>query len=104
LVTLLFDEFGDTFLDELRKRTVPVYLDLFTPEELADIRAFLETPAGKSYIAQTPNLMAAGAANGEEIGAIAFQNSRSRIAQRLQEENILVEKQGTIDKLIEAFR
>jgi hypothetical protein len=48
--------------DELKNRVfsemVRIYAEVYTEEELVAIRAFFESPAGKAYLAKSPELSA----------------------------------------------
>lgn len=52
--------------ESLKPEFIKVYEDAFTEEELAQIRAFQESPVGKKSMRLMPELMAAGAKVGQE--------------------------------------
>ncbi len=85
---IVMDEFIDLFVEDLRQATIPVYLEAFNAEELADIAAFYATPSGAALVSRTPSLMQAGALMGQQIGQNIMPKIMPRVAQRLRDENV----------------
>jgi hypothetical protein len=63
---------------------VQIYMSELTPDELAGLRAFVETPAGQGYAAKQANLVRrgsqVGARVGRDIGALAAKVIAKRLA------------------------
>ena len=70
------------------KKIAPFYLQSFTPEGLAEIRAFYESPTGLVLMEQTPELMLQGAIVGGERISNTYRTSKcyinSTIIERVQ--------------------
>jgi len=100
---IIIDEFIDEFTEIMQEETGAVYVEMFSESELADLAAFYKTETGQKLIAQTPALMQAGAKMGQIAGQKAGMNSRARVAKRLEEENILIDKDKSITKRLIEF-
>lgn len=101
---ILGEEMLTLFTLGMQDETVAVYLDLFTPGELADIRAFYETPSGQALLRRTPALMSEGARIGGTVGQrIGGQVSR-RVADRLAREGIELTSPDAMQRLLDALR
>ncbi len=102
---IFVDEFIDEFTDIMKQETVGIYRELFSDSELADLAAFYKTETGQKLILQTPLLMQAGAKSGEVAGMKAGRNAKERVAQRLESEGIMIEKNKSLTKkIIDALR
>ena len=88
-----FDLFLEAFIDEftegMRAEAATLYVDLFTPEELEGIAAFLRTEAGQGLIRKTPALMQQSSMLGQRIGMMAGVRAGPRLAEQIREEDIL---------------
>ncbi len=102
---ILVEELIDEFTASMQRQTVPLYLDKFSPEELAAIARFYATDAGQALIQKTPELMIAGAELGRQAGMQAGQNVEERVAVRLEAEGIdLFDDPSLMQRLIDALR
>ncbi|MGR3469027.1 MAG: DUF2059 domain-containing protein [Shimia sp.] len=102
---LFFAEFKDIFYEELHAITAEQYLGAFTPRHLAEIAAFLESPAGTAWTEATPGLIQRGGAAGAIAGERAGQQFGARLGRRLEEEGlIVVDDPSTLRRLLDALR
>lgn len=102
---IFIEEFIDEFTLSMRQQSAPIYLDAFTAEELSEIAAFYRTEAGQALLRQTPQLMAAGTALGQQAGLQAGQNASGRVIARLEREDInFFDDRGMMDRFIDALR
>jgi uncharacterized protein DUF2059 len=62
---------------------VQIYMAELSPDELAGLRAFLETPAGQSFGAKQANLIRRGSQVGSRVGRDIGILAAKMIAQRL---------------------
>jgi hypothetical protein len=62
---------------------VQIYMAELSPDELAALRAFLETPAGLSYGAKQASLIRRGSQVGNRVGRDIGTQAAKVIAQRL---------------------
>lgn len=102
---LFLEEFIEEFTASMRSQSAVIYLDAFTPEDLAAIAEFYRTPAGQALLAETPALMMKGAEMGAEAGGQAGLNAAPRLAERLEREGITVTTDpAAMDKLLDTLR
>ncbi|MEO0485934.1 MAG: DUF2059 domain-containing protein [Pseudomonadota bacterium] len=104
LVDIIIDQFGANFLQGLRDAQTAYFLENFSAEDLSAIATFYATGAGQRMIDATPELMAVGAAAGEQLGQQAFIDARQTIANRIEAEGILIESPSTLKRLIDILR
>jgi uncharacterized protein len=62
--------------DELIRLVVPIYVELFTIDDLQQLNAFYDTPVGRKYIETLPSILQRSMAEGQKWGM--------RIAERVQ--------------------
>ncbi len=104
-----FDIFVEEFIDEftagMRSETANLYLELFSPEELADLAEFYKSPTGQKLVEKTPILMQASAQLGAKVGERAGENAGKRVAKRLEQEGIVLNNDKSLtQKIIDALR
>ena len=87
---ILMEEFMAGYLDAMRGEMVAVYVEEFTPDELAGIAAFYNSPAGQAVAAKTPVLAQRGAAVGAVVGQKAGLAVADRVAARLRDEGVTI--------------
>jgi hypothetical protein len=68
ITTMFLSEFRSRFLTAMVNEHVQVYMAELSPDELAALRAFLETPAGQSYGAKQASLVRRGTQVGSRVG------------------------------------
>ena len=83
ITTIFLNEFRNRFLAVMLNEYVQIYMAELSPDELAALRAFLETPAGQSYGAKQTNLMRRGSQVGSRVGRDIGVLAAKVIAQRL---------------------
>jgi hypothetical protein len=104
-VAILAEEMTGLFTARMREEIAPFYLQSFTPEELAEIRAFYESPTGLVLMEQTPELMLQGAIVGERIGLEIGAEIGPALAARLEAEGVQVTgDRSTMQRLLDALR
>lgn len=103
---IVMAEFMNGYIEIMKAETIPFYLETFTANELRDIAEFYATPSGQSLLARTPAMMQHGAKTGSVAGQQAFLESRSRVRQRLIDENIDVTAgdKSMMRKLLDALK
>lgn len=101
---ILGEEMLAQFTLGMRDETVAVYVDLFTPGELADIRAFYETPSGQALLTKTPALMAEGARIGGALGQRIGRQVLHRVADRLDREGLQLTDPDMMQRLLDTLR
>lgn len=103
---ITMDEFMEGYVAIMQEKSVPHFLNTFSPDDLANIAAFYATPAGQSLISQTPALMQFGATAGASAGQEAFLEARGRVRQRLIDEAIDVTNgdKSMMQKLLDALK
>jgi hypothetical protein len=65
---MFLNEFRARFLGAMVDEYVQIYMSELTPDELAGLRAFVETPAGQGYAAKQANLVRRGSQVGARVG------------------------------------
>ena len=88
-------EFFETYMsgDSLRWDFIKLYTETFTEKEMKDIIAFYSTPVGRKTLTTAPDLMAKGAALGqqrvmENLGELEYMiEQESKRIEELQEAN-----------------
>jgi hypothetical protein len=84
ITTMFLNEFRARFLGAMVDEYVQIYMSELTPDELAGLRAFVETPAGQGYAAKQANLVRrgsqVGARVGRDIGVLAAKVIAKRLA------------------------
>src|SRR4029453_10403395 len=68
ITTMFLNEFRSRFLPAMLSEYVQIYMAELTPDELAALRAFLETPAGQSFGAKQASLIRRGSQVGTRVG------------------------------------
>jgi hypothetical protein len=84
ITTMFLDEFRRRFLTAMTDEYVQIYMLELTPDELAALRAFLETPAGQSFGAKQANLIRRGSQVGSRVGRDIGAAAARMIAERLE--------------------
>ncbi len=95
---ILMEEFMAGYLDAMRAEMVTVYLEEFTPDELAGIAGFFRTPAGQAMAAKTSTLAERGAAIGGAVGQDAALAVADRLAARLRSEGVTITVDPTMQE------
>lgn len=85
---IFIEEFRTKYADIMREDIRPVLSQMYTPEELADIAAFIQTPSGQKFFATQGDLSRAGAQLGQSAGGRAGVEAIDRIIARLDEAGI----------------
>ena len=84
ITTMFLNEFRSRFLAAMVNEYVQVYMAELSPDELAALRGFLETPAGQSYGAKQAGLIRRGSQVGtrvgRDIGVLAAKLTAQRLA------------------------
>jgi hypothetical protein len=83
ITTIFLNEFRSRFLAAMVDEYVQIYMAELSPDELAALRAFLETPAGLSYGAKQASLIRRGSQVGNRVGRDIGTQAAKVIAQRL---------------------
>jgi hypothetical protein len=83
ITTMFLNEFRARFLGAMVDEYVQIYMAELTPDELAGLRAFLETPAGQGFGAKQANLVRRGSQVGSRVGRDIGILAAKVIAQRL---------------------
>jgi hypothetical protein len=83
ITTMFLNEFRNRFLGAMLNEYVQIYMAELSPDELAGLRAFLETPVGQSYGAKQTNLIRRGSQVGGRVGRDIGSLAARVIAQRL---------------------
>lgn len=86
ITTMFLNEFRSRFLVAMLDEYVQVYMAELSPDELAGLRAFLETPVGQSYGAKQTNLIRRGSQVGSRVGRDIGMLAAGTIGQRLATE------------------
>jgi len=86
ITTMFLDAFRERFLGAMLYEYVQIYMAELTPDELAGLRAFLETPAGQSFGAKQANLIRRGSQVGAKVGRDMGIMAARTIGQRLTTE------------------
>jgi hypothetical protein len=86
ITTMFLNEFRSRFLAAMLNEYVQIYMAELSPEELAGLRAFLETPAGQSFGAKQASLIRRGSQVGGRVGRDIGGLAAKVIAQRLATE------------------
>ena len=86
VTTMFLNEFRSRFLGAMVNEYVQIYMAELSPDELAGLRAFLETPAGQSYGAKQANLIRRGSQVGTRVGRDIGMMAAKMIGQRLATE------------------
>lgn len=71
-----------TSLDDLAAMLVPVYKKHLTQEDLNDLIAFYQTPAGKKYAEKTPLIMQESMQVGQQWGLQIAQRVQQKLAEQ----------------------
>ncbi|MEM6891699.1 MAG: DUF2059 domain-containing protein [Pseudomonadota bacterium] len=104
-VDLMMSEIMTEFVEIMQKEMATIYLDNFSEQQLEEIVRFFRSEAGQAYLIQTPALMAEGAKTGERAAQIAFANSGKRLAQKIEDEGlIVVDDPSMLSQLLEMLR
>lgn len=69
ITTMFLNEFRNRFLPAMLDEYVQIYMAELSPDELAALRAFLETPAGQSYGAKQNQPHSSRLAGGQPGGS-----------------------------------
>jgi len=77
ITTMFLDAFRERFLGAMLYEYVQIYMAELTPDELAGLRAFLETP-GQSFGAKQANLIRRGSV-GRDMGIMAARTIGQRL-------------------------
>ncbi|WP_198020783.1 DUF2059 domain-containing protein [Roseicyclus elongatus] len=102
---ILTEEMLAEFTTRMRAETAPLYLNAFSPEDLAGIVAFYESETGRALLAATPMLTQQGAVIGGRVGTELGQTLGPRIAARLQAEGIQLTTDPAMNqRLIDSLR
>ncbi len=86
VITEFVTQFRERFASKLKDKVVSVYLETYTQDELAGLKAFLETPAGQSYSSKQHLVIQRSSAMGRTIGAHIGVDIALDIGTRLKEE------------------
>jgi len=99
---ILIEEFMAGYLDAMRSEMAAIYLEEFSPEDLAGIAAFYAAPAGQAMAAKTAVLAQRGAAVGARVGQQAALEVGDRVAARLRAEGVTLTADPSMrDKLLD---
>jgi hypothetical protein len=89
-------EFRVRFAENVRTEMAVALKDIFTDEEITEIAAFLDTPAGAKYFAAQAELTRVGFRIGEMAGMQAGTDAAERVATRMNAEGItFTDAEGT---------
>lgn len=83
LISMFLEELRVRFLASMRGEMVRVYIEELQPADLAALRAFLATPAGRAFAAKQPQIMRRGSQVGEKAGRSIGPLAAQSIGQRL---------------------
>ncbi len=73
-------------------RIIPLYAKTFTHQEIIDVLAFYESPAGRKAAAALPGLMREGQKIGEELAKEIGPELKRRLTEALSKEGVVLDR------------
>lgn len=102
---LVFEEFLSNFVQGMQVNTRAYYIGAFSPEHLAGIADFYRSDAGQAFLRQSQNLATFNTSKGQQIGQLAGENIKKRVANRLKDDGLIVTTDPTqMENLLHSLR
>ncbi|MBS0241995.1 MAG: DUF2059 domain-containing protein [Proteobacteria bacterium] len=83
VITEFLHSMKNTFLSKMHDEYIQIYMAELTPDELAGLRGFLQTPAGSAYAQKQSALLRRGTEVGGRVGRVVGAEAGQDIGRRL---------------------